>query len=246
MARTTAAPKPPKSCGTGGSSSRGSTAKIQKSRSSRWRLIVLLLVHVAFALHLAHWAASGETLSPLEPSESMETLRTGLINAGFIFFGLAILSTLIFGRFFCGWACHVVALQDACAWMLRKVGIRPKMFRTRTLIAVPFIVGFYMFLYPTVYSWIDGWLAEVAPQFQAAWGRSPDIEEWQLHVTKAEFWETFPTVGVGLFTLFVAGFAVVYFLGGERLLQLRLPLRCLLRGRRPVRSGEDRRQPRRL
>ena len=31
------------------------------------------------------------------------TLQQGTINAGFIFFVLAILATLIFGRFVCGW-----------------------------------------------------------------------------------------------------------------------------------------------
>jgi polyferredoxin len=30
----------------------------------------------------------------------------------------AILLTLVFGRWFCGWACHLVALQDLCAWLL--------------------------------------------------------------------------------------------------------------------------------
>jgi hypothetical protein len=31
---------------------------------------------------------------------------------------VAILATLIFGRFVCGWGCHILALQDFCAWML--------------------------------------------------------------------------------------------------------------------------------
>ena len=70
-------------------------------------------------------------MSPLEPSESMRTLKDGLVNAGAILFVLALLATLILGRFFCGWGCHIILLQDPCAWLLGKVGIRPKPFRSR-------------------------------------------------------------------------------------------------------------------
>ena len=83
----------------------------RKSRSGKWRAAALLAVHVAIAIHIAHWWKSGSTLTPLEPSESMEFSKRGLVNAGAIFFALTIMSTAIFGRFFCGWACHLVALQ---------------------------------------------------------------------------------------------------------------------------------------
>ena len=48
-------------------------------------------------------------------------LQRGMVNAGFIFFTLAILATLIFGRFVCGWGCHILALQDFCGWLLKKM-----------------------------------------------------------------------------------------------------------------------------
>ena len=54
----------------------------------------------------------GKTVSPIEPSETMYTLQQGFDQRGFIFFTLAILATLIFGRFVCGWGCHILALQD--------------------------------------------------------------------------------------------------------------------------------------
>ena len=72
-------------------------------------LIVLTLLMVA---HFVQWRIMGQTISPIEPSESMQTLQRGAINAGFIFFTLAILATLVFGRFVCGWGCHILALQD--------------------------------------------------------------------------------------------------------------------------------------
>ena len=80
---------------------------------------------------------AGRTLSPVEPSEAMYTLNDGQVNAGFIFFALAIASTLLLGRFVCGWGCHLVAYQDLSAWLLKRVGIKPKAFRSRILVFAP-------------------------------------------------------------------------------------------------------------
>ena len=72
--------------------------------------------------HIIQWRIMGKTVSPIEPSETMYTLQKGFVNAGFIFFSLAILATLIFGRFVCGWGCHILALQDLCGWLLKENG----------------------------------------------------------------------------------------------------------------------------
>src|SRR5512143_2323340 len=79
---------------------------IRRSSMGRRRALVLGAVYVAVLLHVLHWKLTGSTLSPVEPSESMRTLELGQVNAGAVFFALAILSTAIFGRFFCGWGCH--------------------------------------------------------------------------------------------------------------------------------------------
>ena len=63
----------------------------------------LLFVYLAAAAHIAHWLVTRRTITPVEPSEAMQTLGSqSLLNAGFVFFVLLILSTLVFGRFFCG------------------------------------------------------------------------------------------------------------------------------------------------
>src|SRR5687768_18548697 len=122
---------------------------IAKSRTDRWRAISLILLYLLMIAHIIQWRIMGLTVSPIEPSESMFTLQNGAINAGFIFFTLAILTTLIFGRFVCGWGCHIVALQDFCGWLLKKMGLTPKPFRSRPLVFVPLIVALYMFVWPT-------------------------------------------------------------------------------------------------
>ncbi|MBK8270546.1 MAG: 4Fe-4S binding protein [Planctomycetes bacterium] len=107
---------------------------MKKSRAGRWRLYVLGAVHVLMIGHFLHWLWADQTLTPIEPSESMETIRQGYINMGFIFFSLAILATLILGRWVCGWGCHLVAYQDLTLWLLKKLRLRPKPFRTRFLL----------------------------------------------------------------------------------------------------------------
>jgi polyferredoxin len=120
-----------------------------RTKTARWRAGVLIAVNVLMIAHLIQWAIVGMTVSPIEPSESMETLEVGVVNAGAIFFIIAIASTLLFGRFFCGWLCHIVALQDLCAWIMTKCGVRPKPFRSRLLVYFPIGLGFYMFVWPS-------------------------------------------------------------------------------------------------
>ena len=173
--------------------------KIRPSKNGRWRALVLVLVHALVAIHIAHWMSSGSSLSPLEPSEAMEFAKHGIVNAGLIFFGLTILSTLVLGRWFCGWACHVVALQDLCLWVLKKLGIRPRPLRSRLLAFVPALAALYMFAYPFITNWA-----------QVFGGASK-----HLALTKQDFWETFPPWPVALATFLVCGFAIVYFLGAK-------------------------------
>src|SRR5438034_3907676 len=80
-----------------------SKAGIRKSRTSRWRAAALIILNLLMLAHIIQWQVMGKTISPIEPSETMHTLQKGFVNAGFIFFTLAILATLIFGRFVCGW-----------------------------------------------------------------------------------------------------------------------------------------------
>ena len=82
-------------------------SEIRDSKTSRWRAAALVALNLLMIAHIVQWRLMGTTVSPIEPSESMYTLQRGAVNAGFIFFGLAILATLIVGRFVCGWGCHI-------------------------------------------------------------------------------------------------------------------------------------------
>lgn len=175
--------------------------QMRKSRTSRWRAAALMALNLFMIAHIIQWWLMGKTVSPIEPSETMQTLQHGAVNAGFIFFSLAILATLIFGRFVCGWGCHILALQDLCGWLLKKMGMTPKPFRSRLLIYVPLIAALYMFVWPTAYKFF----ANTEP--------GPLIPQFTNHLVTTNFWETFATVSVAIPFLFVCGFMTVYFLG---------------------------------
>lgn len=172
---------------------------VRPSKSGKWRAASLLAVHVLILAHVAHWLIKGKTLTPVEPSESMETIRTGAINAGFVFFAIAIALTLIFGRFVCGWACHLVAYQDLTLWVLKKLHLRPKPFRSRLLIFVPAFAAFYMFFWPAVYRMVVG-----LPHPELSW-----------HLVRTGFWDTFPDYGIAILTVLTCGMAIIYFLGAK-------------------------------
>lgn len=197
---------------------------IRASRAGLWRAGVLIAVHLAIAIHIIQWITSGmsdgerRTLSPVEPSESMFTLELGKLNAGFIFFAAAILSTVLFGRFFCGWGCHIVALQDLCAWLMRKVGIHPKPWRSRLLTWVPIALGTYMFIWPTfrrelLVPLLELWLgAGNAPTWI---GIPVPLHGFTRDLFVEDFWATFAPPHVAIPYLLIVGFATVYFLGSK-------------------------------
>ena len=193
-----------------------------RSTMGKWRAGLLIAVHAAIAAHIVQWLVSGmsdgvrNTLSPVEPSESMYTLEAGRLNAGFIMFSVAILATGIFGRFFCGWLCHVVALQDGCGWIMKKFGVHPKPWRSRLLVWVPLVLGMYMFVWPTfrrlalqpiaekLWGAVPGWMGESLP-----------LRGFTNHFIVEDFWATFAPWYMAVPFLLVCGFVVVYFLGAK-------------------------------
>ena len=174
---------------------------VRVSKMSRRRAYVLLGIHVAVFLHILHWKLAGRTLTPLEPSEAIYAIASGVLNAGAILMLVSTLATLLVGRWFCGWACHLVALQDLSAWWLARLGIKPKPIRSRWLMTVPFFAGIYMFGWPAFHRWLN----------REELGR-PSLG---IELTKEEFWATFPGFSLALLTFLVCGFGLVYLLGSK-------------------------------
>lgn len=177
----------------------GPAAPRRKSRRGPIRACVLICVQLLIVAHITQFVVQRRSLSPVEPSEAMYTIELGYLNAGAIFFAIAVISTAIFGRFFCGWGCHIIALQDLCSYVLRRIGIRPKPFRSRLLVCVPFVAAFYMFFWPTVQRL---WLGVPHPGFTN-------------HLLTENFWRTFPGPFITVLTFVVCGGGIVYLLGNK-------------------------------
>lgn len=184
-------------------------AELHKPRRNyaRWRAVTLSLVYVVFALHIIHWRVSGKTLAPLELNEVMYTLELGVITAGFLFMCLLVLGTLIFGRFFCSWACHIMVLQDLCGWLLRRIGIRAKPIRARLFLLIPPLTALYMFVWPQL---VRAWESRALPTFHLA----TDAQGWASFST-TNFWRNLPGPWIIALTFLVCGFAIVYLLGSR-------------------------------
>lgn len=178
-----------------------------RRRYGPWRAASLILVNLLMVAHFVHWRLSGRTVAPLEFSETMHAALEGIVTAGAIFMAVAVLATLIFGRFFCSWACHILALQDASRWLLKRLGITPKPVRSRTLLFVPPIVALYLFAWPVVERWIAG-----TPQPVLHF--AGDADGWGSFVTE-NYWRSMPGPFVAALTFLVCGFLTVYVLGSR-------------------------------
>ena len=181
----------------------------------KWRAISLSAVYLLMGLHIAHWKLAGRTLAPLEFNEVLYTVHLGIVTAGFLFMGLTILATLVAGRFFCSWMCHMVALQDASAWLLKKVNIRPKHIRSRTLVWLPFAAVVYLFVLPQIERAMTG-------QPPVSFHMAQDSEGWASFMT-SNFWRNLPSVGITLFTFVMCGGMAIYVLGSRSFCQYGCP-----------------------
>lgn len=188
----------------------------RRSRVAKWRALSLVLIHLLIVAHIVHWQGSGTTLASVQFSDLMYTLEAGRINPALILFGAAILATALFGRFFCGWACHWGALQDFCLWLMRRFGVRPRPFRSRLLPYIPVALGLYLFVWPTFKREL------LAPALREHWpaalrviGDPGAFPGFSLHLTTGSLWERLPPPALIAPFLLICGFAAVYFLGSR-------------------------------
>jgi polyferredoxin len=193
-------------------------------RRRRIRACVLAGVWMLMIAHVTHWAITGRSVAPFVLSDAMKTLELGQINPGFLLFAAALLVTLVCGRFLCGWACHMGAMQDLCAWCMKKCGVRPRMFRSRLLGYVPLLLALYMFVWPTAKRIaILPVLEQVWPGGAAMLGPVAPFPGWSTKLMTTDLWAGLPTVAVAIPFLLLCGFATVYFLGARGLCRYGCP-----------------------
>ena len=189
-----------------------------RGKAWRRRRNVLLVVQALIIIHILHWVVFGRTISPIEPSESVAFFRDGVVNLGLILLVLMLASTALLGRWFCGWGCHVLLLQDGCSKLLDRFGFQTKPFRSRSLSHVPFLLGFLMFFWPPVYRW---GVAPLSVKLNQQYQWIPALagnETWPgvtYEFTTSEFWKSFPSFWVAVPFLLICSLFAVWFLGSK-------------------------------
>lgn len=179
----------------------------QHRNYAKWRSFTLISIYLLFIVHMIHWQLNKTTLAPLELNELLYTLESGIVTAGFLLMVFVALTVVIFGRFFCGWFCHILAFQDLFGWMLGKIGIRPKAVRSRVLWIVPLLVMAYMFVWPQI---LRIWRGQAFPKLTIKGANS----DWASFVTD-DFWRNLPDPWIAGATFLVCGFIIVYVLGSR-------------------------------
>ena len=162
----------------------------------KYRLISFLFVHILILLHVLWFKNS--TVGSFDFQEFFDRfIGMGVLNAGSIMVIFAFFSTLIFGRFFCGWLCHFGAVQELAWWVFDKLGIKPKTINSRMITFLPLFILFNFYLIPNISKALN-----------------PD-SNWQLslNLSYPEVWAFLPGVVIGSLTFIVDGFLIVYVLG---------------------------------
>lgn len=211
-----------------GGAVRTGPARRRASTIARWRAGVLVLVHVVMVTHVVTWWVTGRSPARFVLSDSMRTLELGEINPGFVLFVVALGVTAVLGRFMCGWICHMGALQDLCAWILRKFGVRPRLFRARLLGYVPLGLAVYMFVWPSVRREAQRMFASDSEPSPGVIAAVPQFPGWSSEWTTDALWEGLPSWGVAVPFLLLCGCATVYFLGARGLCRYGCPYGGLL------------------
>lgn len=204
-------------------------ARRPQGQMASWRATALVVVHVLILAHVVHWLINGRTMAPVVLSNAMHTLELGQVNPAAVLFAIVLGSTLLFGRFFCGWACHMAALQDLCAWALGRLGMRPAPFRSRLLPWIPVGLAGWMFLWPTADRLlVKPLLARWWPESTVAAPTAP-FPGWRGAWSTDDLWAGLPGVAVAIPFLLVCGFATVWFLGARGFCNYGCPYGGLLR-----------------
>ncbi|MBK7240980.1 MAG: hypothetical protein IPI00_12570 [Flavobacteriales bacterium] len=89
-----------------------------------------------------------------------------------------------------------------------KLRIRRQPIRSRTLMWIPMVVMFYLFIWPQILGLFHG---IEGPQLEVVQAGS---SRWSSFSTD-NFWRNLPPPGVAIFTFFICGFAIVYLLGSR-------------------------------
>ena len=161
----------------------------------KFRITSLVGIHLLILAHIYYFG--DKIIGSLDFQEFFHSfIKFGIINAGVVLVILAFFTTLIFGRFFCGWACHFGAIQELAWWLLNKMGITPKTVNSSLVTILPLFILLNFYIAPNL-----------TQALNSPW------EGIALNLGIPEIGAFLPGFIIGTLTFVVDGFLIVYFLG---------------------------------
>ena len=143
------------------------------------RIASLVGVHILILAHIYLWG--DEVIGSVDFQEFFHAfIKHGVINSGVIIVIIAFVTTLIFGRFFCGWACHFGAVQELAWWLLNKFGLKPITLNSSLVTILPLFILINFFILPNVFYY-----------FQSPW------EKIRIDLGMPEIWAFLPGFVIG-------------------------------------------------
>jgi len=127
--------------------------KMQTGRT--WSRIFLMLF---VTVHLVTWYVFGiHAVGSIGIEALFSGLARGVLNAGFVFWALVLISVLLLGRAFCGWFCWFGGYLDLVEWGISdKLKIKLPRTMPLYLAVIPFVALFAKVYGSLLLSWFDG------------------------------------------------------------------------------------------
>ena len=96
-------------------------------------LIAFVILHGLIAAHLVLWYGYGwRGLGAIDMQELFrQTIENSILTVGALFFLVFIGLGLLWGRFFCGWLCHIGQVYDLISVLYEKLNIKTRFFPLR-------------------------------------------------------------------------------------------------------------------
>ena len=95
------------------------------TRMQKFRIISHIILYTLIALHMITWYIMEiQIVGNIGIESFFYGLAYGIINAGLIYWVLALMSALLFRRAFCGWFCMFGGYQEVVDWGFKKSKIR--------------------------------------------------------------------------------------------------------------------------
>jgi len=123
-----------------------------------WRTWSRIFLMLLVAVHLVTWYVLGiHAVGSIGIEALFSGLSRGVLNTGFVFWMLVLISVLLFGRAFCGWFCWFGGYLDLVEW---GIGDKLKVKLPRTmplyLAVIPFVALFAKVYGSLLVSWFNG------------------------------------------------------------------------------------------